>query len=327
MNIGNVELDNNVFLAPMAGITDLPFRLICEKFHPGLVYTEMVSSKALLYDDSKTKLLLKTEPQEKPLAVQIFGSDPEAIKYAVRYLNDYADIIDINMGCPAPKVTKNGDGSKLLLNLDLAKQIVETAVNNAKVPITVKIRTGWDKEHIVAVEAAKMIEKAGASAITVHGRTRSEFYTGEADWNIIKQVKESVKIPVIGNGDIKNANDAIKMLESTGVDGIMIGRASIGNPWIFKEVIEAVKYNNNSAEEIPLYKERLNIILEHIDLACKYKGENVAIKEMRKHLSYYTKGLKDSSEVRSKINQLQTRIEIENVLCQYFNDIDKSEGY
>lgn len=337
MKIGNVELDNNVFLAPMAGITDLPFRLICKKFEPGLVFTEMVSSKALLYGDEKTKLLLETVPKERPLAVQIFGSDLEAVRCAVKYLNDKADIIDINMGCPAPKVTKNGDGSKLLLNLELVRKIVEVAVKNAIVPITVKIRTGWDKEHIVAVEAAKVIEQAGASAITVHGRTRSEFYTGEADWNIIKEVKESVKIPVIGNGDIKSANDALKMLEVTGVDGVMIGRASIGNPWIFKDIIQAItfnkrnisgndednqyKYSSNYKEPIPSYEEKLEIILEHIDLACKYKGENIAIKEMRKHIGYYTKGLKDSSEIRNKINQLQTRKEVEETLKQYFKNI------
>ena len=191
MKIGNVELENNIFLAPMAGITDLPFRLICKEQGAGLVYTEMVSSKALFYGDEKTKQLLKSNPKEKPLAVQIFGSDLEAIKYSVKYLNDYADIIDINMGCPAPKIVKNGDGSKILLDLELVKQIVEVAVNNAKVPITVKIRKGWDNEHVVAVEAAKIIENAGASAIAVHGRTRNQFYAGEADWDIIKKVKES----------------------------------------------------------------------------------------------------------------------------------------
>ena len=213
MKIGNVETDNNIFLAPMAGITDLPFRLICKEKGAGLVYTEMVSAKALLYGDEKTKLLLKTCKEERPLAVQIFGSDVESIAYASKYVSEFADIVDINMGCPAPKVVKNGDGSRLLLDLELVKQIVETAVKNSKVPVTVKIRKGWDEEHIVALEVAKIIEQAGASAITVHGRTRSQYYSGEADWEIIKKVKETVKIPVIGNGDLKCAEDVEKALK------------------------------------------------------------------------------------------------------------------
>lgn len=228
LKIGNVELKNNIFLAPMAGITDLPFRLICKENGAGLVYTEMVSAKALFYNDEKTKKLLKTCPQERPLAVQIFGSDLEAIAYASKYVSKFADIVDINMGCPAPKIVKNGDGSKLLLNLDLVRQIVETAVKNSKVPVTVKIRKGWDEEHIVAVEAAKIIQNAGAAAITVHGRTRSQFYSGTADWDIIKQVKQSLTIPVIGNGDVKSREDAKKMLEYCGVDVVMIRKSK---PW------------------------------------------------------------------------------------------------
>ena len=319
MKIGNVNLENNIFLAPMAGITDLPFRLICKENGVGLVYTEMVSAKALLYNDDKTKLLLKTCKKEKPLAVQIFGSDLEAIAYASKYVSEFADIVDINMGCPAPKVVKNGDGSKLLLDLDLIKQIVETAVNNSKVPVTVKMRTGWDSEHIVAVEAAKIIEQAGASAITVHGRTRSQFYSGEADWNIIKKVKESVKIPVIGNGDIQSGQDAKIALEYSNVDAIMIGRAAFGNPWIFRETIEYL--NNGKYIERPTKEERLNTILRHLDLEIAEKGENVAIKEMRKHISAYTKSLKDSSSFRSKINTLDTRKEVEECLKEYFESI------
>lgn len=319
MKIGNVNLENNIFLAPMAGITDLPFRLICKENKAGLVYSEMVSAKALLYNDDKTKLLLKTCKEEKPLVVQIFGSDLEAIAYASKYVSEFADIVDINMGCPAPKVVKNGDGSRLLLDLDLVRKIVETAVENSKVPVTVKMRTGWDTEHIVAVEAAKIIEKAGASAITVHGRTRSQYYSGEADWNIIKQVKENVNIPVIGNGDIKTREEAKKALEESKVDAIMIGRGSFGNPWIFREVVEYLQTGKCIAK--PTKEEKLNTILKHLDLEVQEKGEDIAVKEMRKHIAAYTKSLQDSSQFRSKINTLNSRNEVEECLKQYFESI------
>lgn len=319
MKIGNVEIENNIFLAPMAGITDLPFRLMCKKYGAGLVYTEMVSSKALFYGDEKTKKLLLSEKKEKPLAVQIFGSDVEAIKYSVRYLNDFADIIDINMGCPAPKVVKNGDGSKLLLNLDLVKEIVEGAVSEAKVPITVKMRIGWDSEHIVALEAAKIIEDAGASAIAVHGRTRSQFYSGTADWNIIKQIKDNAKIPIIGNGDIRTPQDAKRMLEQTNVDAIMIGRATLGNPWIFREVLQYLKTGELISGPTP--EERLDTIKEHIRNEIAIKGEDIAIKEMRKHIAGYTKNLKDASMLRDRVNHLDTEKEVIQCLEDYFNEI------
>ncbi len=319
MKIGNVEIENNIFLAPMAGITDLPFRLMCKKYGAGLVYTEMVSSKALFYGDEKTKKLLLSEKKEKPLAVQIFGSDVEAIKYSVKYLNDFADIIDINMGCPAPKVVKNGDGSKLLLNLDLVKEIVEGAVSEAKVPITVKMRIGWDSEHIVALEAAKIIEDAGASAIAVHGRTRSQFYSGTADWNIIKQIKGNANIPIIGNGDIRTPQDAKRMLEQTNVDAIMIGRATLGNPWIFKEVLQYLKTGELISGPTP--EERLDTIKEHIRNEIAIKGEDIAIKEMRKHIAGYTKNLKDASMLRDRVNHLDTEKEVIQCLEDYFNEI------
>lgn len=319
MKIGNIETDNNIFLAPMAGITDLPFRLICKEYGAGLVYTEMVSAKALLYGDEKTKLLLKTCQKERPLAVQIFGSDLESIAYASKYVSQFADIVDINMGCPAPKVVKNGDGSKLLLDLELVKKIVETAVKNSKVPVTVKIRIGWDTEHIVAMETAQIIEQAGASAIAVHGRTRSQFYSGNADWEIIKNVKQSVKIPVIGNGDIKSKEDAKKNLEKSKVDAIMIGRGALGNPWIFREIVEYLKTGKCISRVSS--EERLETILKHLDLEIKEKGENIAVKEMRKHISAYTKKLPNSSQFRSIINTLDTRQEVEECLKQYFENI------
>ena len=316
LKIGNVELQNNIILAPMAGLTDLPFRLVCEKYKPGLVVTEMVSSKALYYNDEKTKQLLKMDGEKRPVSAQIFGSDIESMAYGASYVSKIADIVDINMGCPAPKVVKNGDGSKLLLDLDKVYEIVKTVVKNSTVPVTVKIRKGWDNDHIVAVEAAKVIESAGASAITIHGRTRSEYYTGVADWNIIKEVKESVNIPVIGNGDIKSPEDAKKIFEQTNCDGIMIGRATLGRPWILEQIRTYLE--NRTIRKIT-NKEILETILNHIDLEVKEKGEYTGIREIRKHICYYLKGLPGASSVRDKINHLESKEEVQKELVDYFS--------
>ncbi len=318
IKIGNVELDNNLILAPMAGVTNLPFRIICEKFEPGMVCTEMASSKAIFYNDQKTRRLLNTEGEKRPISFQIFGSDEETMGYTAKYMSKIADIIDINMGCPAPKVVKNGDGSKLLLDLEKAKRIMKVVVENSSVPVTVKIRKGWDKENIVAAQVAKIAEEVGISAITIHGRTRSEFYTGKADWDIIKEVKDSVKIPVIGNGDIVDEETAYQMFEKTGVDGIMIGRGSFGNPWIFRNI----KHFLITGEKLPspTNSERLNIIKEHIDLAVEEKGE-IAIKELRKHIAWYTKNLKNSSEFRNSINMIETKEQLIKTLNEYFESL------
>jgi len=315
--IGNCKIKNRVLLAPMAGITDHAFRLICEKYNPGLVYTEMISAKGLLYHDEKTKLLLEMKNEKRPIAVQLFGSDSEAIEYATKYVEEKADIIDINLGCPAPKVVKNGDGSKLLLDLELMEKIVESAVKATTKPVTAKMRLGWDKDHIVAIEAAKRIERAGASAITVHGRTREEFYTGTADWEIIKKVKEAVSIPVIGNGDISDGETAKKRLEESGVDAIMIGRAALGRPWIFQEIQDYLEEKTFKITK----QEMLQDILKHIEFAVEDKGENTAIKEMRKHISAYVKNQKEATKIRNEVNSITTQKDLEACIIKYFNQI------
>ena len=315
--IGNVKLNSNLVLAPMAGITDRAFRIICEKFNPGLVYTEMISAKGLFYNDDKTNQLLNMSDEKRPIAVQIFGSDVESMKYAAKYVSKYADIIDINMGCPAPKVVKNGDGSKLLLDLPKATEIIDAVVKNSSVPVTVKFRKGWDDDHIVATDIAKIAEEHGVSAITIHGRTRSEFYSGNADWEIIKKVKESVNIPVIGNGDVKSTDDVKEMFELTGVDGIMIGRSALGNPWIFEKIrLELLGQKFDISN-----KDKLNLILEQLNYEIIDKGERVAINEMRKHISWYIKNTKDASKIRDKINQIADRKELETTLTEYFMTI------
>ncbi len=318
LKIGNVELENNLILAPMAGVTNQPFRMICKEFEPGMVCTEMASSKAIFHDDKKTNRLLNTEGEKRPISFQIFGSDEETMGYAATYVSKMADIVDINMGCPAPKVVKNGDGSKLLLDLEQAEKIMKIVVKNATVPVTLKYRKGWDKENIVAVELAKIAEKVGVSAITIHGRTRSEFYTGTADLEIIKQVKQAVSIPVIGNGDVIDEETALRMFQETAVDGIMIGRGSFGNPWIFKRIAHFLETGEKLPQ--PSNQEKYEIMKKHIELAVKEKGE-IAIKELRKHIAWYTKNLKNSSEFRNEINKIETEAELINKIEEYFKTL------
>ena len=317
LKIGNVKIKNNIWLAPMAGITDLPFRNLCKSLGAGLATTEMVSSKALFYGDEKTKKLMNTESEPKPISIQIFGSDVEAMGFASKYVSDLADIIDINMGCPAPKVTKNGDGSKLLLDLEKAEEIMKAVVENATVPVTLKIRKGWDSQKSVACEIAQIAEKVGISLITVHGRTREEYYSGNCDLESIRQVKECVKtIPVIGNGDIVDEETAKEMFDKTGVDGIMIGRGALGNPWIFEKII----YFLQTGEKLPdrSYKEKLELIEKHINWEVEEMGEVTAVKNFRKHIAAYSKNMPNSSEFRNRVNKIEDKENLINVIRRYF---------
>lgn len=319
MKIGSVELKNKVFLSPMAGVTDLPFRLICKEQNCGMLYTEMINAKALCYNDENTKKMLKIEEEEHPVAVQIFGSDPEFMGRAAQIMNEYPnEILDINMGCPAPKVVKNGDGSALMKNPKLAAEVLTSVVKNSEKPVTLKIRKGWDDSSINAVEIAKIAEQCGISALAIHGRTREQYYSGKADWDIIAKIKQNISIPVIGNGDVFTVEDSINMLEKTKCDAIMIGRGAQGNPWIFKRINHYMKTGEVLPE--PTIEEKITTAIKHLGLAVEVHGEYIAVREMRKHIGWYLKGIKGSARVRDEVNKIESYNEVVSKLDRYLND-------
>ncbi len=320
LHIGAVTIENPVILGPMAGVTDLPFRVLCHEHGAGLVCTEMVSAKAILYHNRNTEDLMRTDEREHPVSLQLFGSNPEDVSEAAAMIEDRSfEIFDFNMGCPVPKVVNNGEGSALMKDPELAGRIISAVVKKVRKPVTVKIRTGFDKEHINAVEVAKVLEDAGASAIAVHGRTRSQYYSGEADWNVIRQVKEAVSIPVIGNGDIRSPEDAEKMIRETGADGVMIARAAEGNPWIFSRTSAWLA----SGKKLPgpTVKELQDTILRHAEMMIECKGERIAVREMRKHVSWYTAGYPDSAALRRKINTAENFSDMQKMLDDFFDKL------
>lgn len=316
MKIGNVELSNRIFLAPMAGVTDMPFRILCKEQGCGLVYTEMVSAKGMHYQDEKSTKLTLLDDREKPGAVQIFGSEPDIMAEVAEKLNaSDASIIDINMGCPAPKITKNGEGSALMKRPELVEKIIKAVVRASAKPVTVKIRKGWDETCVNAVEIAKIAEASGASAVTVHGRTREQYYSGKADWNIIRQVKEAVSIPVIGNGDVVGPREAKRLFEETGCDAIMIGRGAQGNPWIFRSVIKYL--DEGVLIDGPTAQEKIDTIIRHMNMMIEHKGERTGILEMRSHIAWYIKGMRDASYTKQKIFKMTDKDEILNLLQDF----------
>ena len=305
LQIGDVILKNNVILAPMAGVTDLPFRLLCKEQGAGLLCMEMVSAKAIYYNNKNTETLMQIEPEERPVSLQLFGSDPVIMSEMAKRIEDRPfDILDINMGCPVPKVVNNGEGSALMKNPGLVRKIVTSVSKAIKKPLTVKIRKWFDENNINAVEIAKIIEDSGAAAVAVHGRTRQQYYSGKADWDIIRQVKEAVSIPVIGNGDVDSPQKAKQLLEETGCDGIMVGRAAEGNPWIFREISHYL--DTGELLPHPALEEVKEMILRHARLQLEYKGEYTGMREMRKHVAWYTAGFPHSARLRGAVNEIES---------------------
>ena len=316
MQIGEIKLAAPLALAPMAGITDLPFRLICRRLGCGMTVSEMVSAKGLLYKNVKTTEMLRIDDGERPTAIQLFGSVPEELAEAARMVEaSGADMIDFNMGCPVPKIVNNGEGSALMKQPQLAHDILAAMVKAVKIPVTVKFRAGWDDSSRNAVEIARAVEAAGVSAVAVHGRTRQQFYEGKADWEIIAEVKQAVKVPVFGNGDIFTVEDGLRMLEETGVDGLMIGRGADGNPWIFRELAAVLRGEERPAA--PSLQERLAQAAEHLDMLIDYKGEHISVKEMRRHISAYLKGLPHAAEFRGRFHKVDTREQFMELLAEY----------
>lgn len=314
LKIGNVTLDNPLVLAPMAGVTDLPFRLLCKEHGVGLVCMEMVSAKAIYYKNKNTEQLLEIYPQERPVSLQLFGSDADIIAEMAAKIEDRPfDILDFNMGCPVPKVVNNGEGSALMKNPKLVEEILTKLVRAVKKPVTVKIRKGFDEEHVNAVEIARIAESCGVAAVAVHGRTRQQYYSGHADWNIIRQVKEAVQIPVIGNGDLHTAEDVCRMKEQTGCDGFMIGRGAQGNPWIFEQILHKLE----TGEELPrpTVQEVTEMVMRHARLQVEIKGEYTGMREIRKHAAWYTAGYRNSSKLRGKINEVETIQQLEELFA------------
>ena len=322
MKIGNVSLENNLILAPMAGITDKSYRVLAKRMGAGLVFTEMVSAKGIYYKDKKTNQLMSIEEEERPVGLQIFGSDPEIMASVVKTdINNREDIdiVDINMGCPAPKIVKNNDGSALMKDPELIQRIIYEVVQASEKPVTVKMRMGWDHDSLNAIKIGKIAEREGASAVTIHGRTKDMFYSGVADWDYIAEMKSYLDIPLIGNGDVFTPEDALNMFEKTKCDGIAIGRGAMGNPWIFRRILNVMDGNEDIE---PSYKEVIEMINLHMDMICEDKGEYIGVKEMRKHISWYLKGMPEAKSIRNDINKIETKDGVKTILIEYLENID-----